>query len=246
MIPKILHYCWFGRGEFSEKMLICFKSWRNYLPEYEIREWNEDNFDINFNMYVKQAYKSKRYAFVSDYVRLYALYNYGGIYLDTDVEILKPLDKFLNHYSFSGFECKDCVPTAVMGSEKHSPIIKEMLSYYDGRFFINNKGEMDTTTNVKIITNLLIKKGLKLNGKKQTIEGLCLYPQIYFAPNTISMIFSKKPINSYAIHHFEGSWIQDKKSNSRIRKYIVGNIRNLIGTERLIKLKSFRYNTKQK
>ena len=106
MIPKIIHYCWFGgkpKPELAEK---CIESWKKFCPDYEIVEWNEGNFNINSNLYVKQAYEAKKYAFVTDYVRLYALYTQGGIYMDTDVMVLKPLDEYLNHEAFSGFESK--------------------------------------------------------------------------------------------------------------------------------------------
>ena len=103
-IPKVIHYCWFGRGKLPKLAKKCIKSWKKYLPDYKIIEWNEDNFDINSNQYVREAYEAKKYAFVSDYVRLYALYNYGGIYMDTDVEVIKSLDEFLIHEAFSGFE----------------------------------------------------------------------------------------------------------------------------------------------
>ncbi len=122
MIPKIIHYCWFGRGQKSEKIKACIASWKKYLPDYEIVEWNEDNFDLSSNLYVKQAYDSKKWAFVSDYVRLYALYHFGGIYMDTDVEVLKSLDEFLDAPSFTGFKTKDSPITAVLAQKKKIPL----------------------------------------------------------------------------------------------------------------------------
>lgn len=111
MIPKIIHYCWFGRGKMPKLALKCLKSWNKYCSDYKVICWNEDNFDINSNQYVKEAYESRKYAFVSDYVRLYALYNYGGVYMDTDVEVIKNIDKFLAEKAFTGFESETYVTT---------------------------------------------------------------------------------------------------------------------------------------
>lgn len=118
MIPKIVHYVWLGHGEKSDKIKTCIESWHKYLPDYEIIEWNEDNFDINYNDFTKQSYELKQYAFTSDVVRLWALYNYGGIYLDTDVLVYKPLDEFLSEPAFTGFEDTNYPVTATMRSRK--------------------------------------------------------------------------------------------------------------------------------
>ena len=120
MIPKIIHYCWFGRGEMPSLAKKCIASWKKYLPEYKVKQWNEDNFDLNLYPYVAEAYAQRKFAFVTDVVRLYALYTEGGIYMDTDVEVLKPLDEFLRHPAFSGFEDEKNVPTGIMGAEKGS------------------------------------------------------------------------------------------------------------------------------
>ena len=127
MIPKKIHYCWFGRNPLPESAQKCIASWRKYLPDYEIKEWNEDNFDINVNLYVKQAYESRKFAFVTDYVRLYALASEGGVYMDTDVEVLKTFDPFLHHHAFSGFENNNYVPTGMMASEKNGKWVTELL-----------------------------------------------------------------------------------------------------------------------
>jgi len=235
-IPKTIHFCWFGGSDFSPIIENCVISWKKYLPDYKIIEWNESNFDININRYVKEAYEARKFAFVSDYVRLHALYNYGGIYLDTDAEILKPLDVFLQDDGFSGFESRDRVPTAVMGSCRKNVFIKELLDYYENRTFILENGTFDLTTNVEIITNISIKYGLKLNGKKQRISNFIFYPQKYFCPNTIEMLFSIKPRRSYAIHHFEGSWLQSSNKKNKILHYIGGILRNNLGHRNYIKI----------
>src|SRR5690606_20470741 len=129
------------------KMELCIASWKKYLPEYELIEWNEENFDVSTNDFTKEAYAAKKYAFVSDYVRLYALYNYGGVYVDTDLEILKPIDRFLIHSAFSVFEANDSVPTAIMGSEPNNCLMGELLDYYSDKKFVKSDGSLDTTTN---------------------------------------------------------------------------------------------------
>lgn len=243
MIPKKIHYCWFGRGQKSELILRCIESWKKYCPDYEIIEWNEDNLDVNATRYTKQAYEAKKWAFVSDYARLYALYTEGGIYLDTDVELLKPLDCFLEHEAFTGFEVKDSPITAVMGAVKEHHIIKMLLDYYDTADFINEDGSLNLLTNTHIITKYFIEQGVLLNGKKQTIDSMVIYPQIVFCPNNFSRIFEKPSKKTYAIHHFDQSWKNSQRNNSfmyRFRRYVVGVLRNTLGTDRVENLSKLR------
>lgn len=235
-IPKVIHYCWFGKNPKPPLIQKCMDSWKQVLPEYEIIEWNEDNFDVAENQYAKEAYENKKWAFVTDYVRLKVLYEHGGIYLDSDVEILKPIDRFLKDDSFSGFESKDMVPTAIMGSKPHSKFIKELLSYYDNKSFLNSDGTFDLTTNTITITKICLENGLILNGKKQIINGFVLYPQKYFCPNSVARIFNKKPIGAYTIHHSMGSWGNNPKYTrgffARIKRYLTGLLRKIIGSEK--------------
>lgn len=207
MIPKKIHYCWFGKKPLPELALKCIESWNKYCPEYEIIEWNEDNFDINSNLYVKQAYESKKWAFVSDYVRLYALYNQGGIYMDTDVEVIKSIDEFLKESAFSGFEAVDRVPTGIMGCEKENEFFGMLLGQYNERSFIKENGLQDLTTNVTTITSYCVEKGLRLDNTEQIIEGFRLYPNDYFCPKDYNTKEMKITKNTYTIHHFDGSWI---------------------------------------
>ena len=167
MIPKVIHYCWFGRGQKPEQALMCIESWKKYLPGYELKEWNEDNFDITQNQYVCEAYENRKFAFVTDYVRLYALYHDGGVYMDTDVEVIGSYDQFLHHHAFSGFETDGNVPTGMMAAEKGSVWAKELLDQYDDRKFVMEDGSFDMTTNTTVITNYMLEKGLKLNNKYQ-------------------------------------------------------------------------------
>ena len=206
MIPKIIHYCWFGKGEKPELAKKCIESWKKYLPDYDIKEWNEDNFDINQYHYVKEAYNSRKFAFVTDVVRLYALYNEGGIYMDTDVEVLKPLDSLLKYKAVSGFEAETRIPTGLMASEKGLPIFNELLSQYNKIHFLNDDGSFDLTTNVTRITDTLLKYGLTLNGKEQTIKDFTLLPQDYLCPKSWETGKIKLTDRSLVIHHFAGSW----------------------------------------
>lgn len=241
MIPKIIHYCWFGGNPKSGLILSCIESWKKYLPDYEIREWNEETFDVNCNTYVRQAYEAKKWAFVSDYARLHALYNYGGIYLDTDVEVLKNLDCFLDNEAFTGFEAKDSPITAVMGTKAGNPEFKDLLDYYNDKTFIKEDGSYDITTNTTIISGILKNKGIVLNGKMQKLDSITIYPQIYFCPNNFSRIWNMPSKKSYAIHHFDQSWKSDKKDATslpkRIRRYALGWLRNQIGTDGVVNLK---------
>ena len=147
MIPKKIHYCWFGRGEKNPLIQHCMDSWKRVLPDYEIVEWNEDTFDVSSILWTKQAYEAKKWAFVSDYVRLYALFSQGGIYFDTDVEVLKPLDQLLDTELLLGFESNDMLTTAVIGSVARDPLIGSIIAAYQEKQFIKQDGTYDTIPN---------------------------------------------------------------------------------------------------
>lgn len=207
-IPRIVHYCWFGRGEKPGKIRKCMKSWKSHLGDYRIVEWNEDNFDISVNRYVKEAYEAKKYAFVSDYARLHALYHHGGIYLDTDVEVIKPLDRFLSHEAFSGFEDERFLQSGTMGAVRGHAWIKELLDYYDNKSFLLPDGSCDTTTNTAVISDICSGHGLKLNGKHQVLtNGVTFYPRVYFSPYDYINGGSFRTADSHTIHHFAQSWL---------------------------------------
>ena len=183
------------------------ESWKKHCPDYEIRRWDETSFDINSNPYVKEAYDAKKYAFVTDYVRLWALSQFGGIYMDIDVEVIKPLDRFLVHHAFSGFEFANKVPTGIMASEKGGLWAARELQQYDDRHFIKEDGTYDLTTNVFTITNNLRKEGFLLNNTYQDHRNIItMYPMEYFCPE------DQVPLkNTYTIHHFCGSWCSPRK-----------------------------------
>lgn len=201
MIPKIIHYCWFGRNEKSAFIEQCISSWREYLPDYELIEWNEGNFDVNISVFTTEAYFRKKWAFISDYVRAYALYNVGGVYLDTDVEIRNNLNSFLHHGAFSGFEGYGSPFTALWGAQRGHVWPKKIINYYDGL-----KG-FDGTTNTEIITSFLVDhyKVNPFNDSYQELsDNICIYPSNFFCLNL--------DLN-YAVHHFDGSWLEFKNPN---------------------------------
>lgn len=228
-IPKTIHYCWFGRGQKPELAEKCIASWKQFCPDYEIKEWNEDNFDLDSNLYTRQAYDSRKFAFVTDYVRLYAMYHEGGIYMDTDVEVLKSLDAFLEHQAFSSFENNNKIPTGLMAAEAGNPWIKDLLDEYIDLTFLDAAGNMDLTTNVERITNLTLRKyGLVPESSYQELGGgvLTLYPYDYFCPKDWQTGNINLTENSHTIHHFAGSWHTDaqkkqaEKNKLRREKYI--------------------------
>lgn len=215
MIPKVLHYCWFGRGEKDSTTQKCIASWYKYCHDYQIIEWNEDNFNINSNTFVQEAYEAKKWAFVSDYVRLYVLYRYGGIYLDADVELLKNFDDLLD-LGDAVTSYQECyIPAAVMLAQKNNPWIGFLLSYYDNRHFRKEDGTLDIVQNDKIITVHTIQKlGFKMGDSHITLGNVCILPSVYFAPykKTHQQKMSNYDIykidknKTYAIHHGNGSW----------------------------------------
>ncbi len=234
MIPKIIHYCWFGGKPLPELARKCIDSWRKYLPEYEIKEWNEQTFDIQSNTYAKEAYEAQKFAFVTDYVRLYALYHEGGIYMDTDVEVLKPLDDLLKYEAVSGFESPTQIPTGLMASREGHPFIKELLDEYNGLHFKKEDGSLDLTTNVTRITRHCLKYGLKQDNTLQTVNGLTLLPKDFLCPiNHDGRYRMTITENTLCIHHFAGTW---KTGPAKIKR----GISRAIGwrmTQLLIKVK---------
>ena len=220
MIPKIIHYCWFGRGEMPELAKKCIESWKNVLPEYEIKEWNEDNFNIDAFLYAREAYDNHKFAFVSDVVRLYALYTVGGIYMDTDVEVLKPFDSFLHHKAFSGYETVKMISTGIIGSEKGGKWVKHNLDYYIDKHFVNDDGSFNIVTNVTTITNYMKSIGLNQDNSYQDFPGLItVYPKDFFSPKSQDDGKIYLTENTVTIHHYAQSW--ESKTHRVLRKIII-------------------------
>lgn len=220
MIPKTIHYCWFGGNSFPGLVKKCINTWKKHCRDYKIIEWNENNFDISSApLYVQQAYEAKKWAFVSDYVRLYALTTMGGIYMDTDVEVLKPLDIFLNNKAFSGFEYGEYIQTAIMGSEKKFPLFEEFLKYYDNAIFINEDGTYNTKTNVQILTEILQNKGLVKNNAFQIIDGVALYPSEYFCPKSYFDGTINRTEKTHVIHHFDATWFTEAMQKEKLARW---------------------------
>ncbi len=211
MIPKIIHYCWFGRAQMPELALKCIESWHRYMPDYEYKLWNEDNFDVAIVSYTKEAYEAHKYAFVSDYVRLWALEREGGIYLDTDVVAFKSFDDLLVWKAFAGFEGSKTTPvgTCVMATEPHGIWVKEQLERYRQRHFVLEDGRWDQTTNVQFITKHMCENGLVLNGLEQDYKDLHIFPVEYFCPRQTTGEYCRTN-NTHCDHLGMGSWTTKK------------------------------------
>lgn len=201
-IPKKIHYVWVGNNPFPKDIKKCMKSWTKHLKDYEIIEWNENNFDLNSHPFLVAAYKAQKWAFVSDYIRAYVIYNEGGIYLDTDVILLDNFDNLLNHNAFVGFENPMHPFTAVFGAKKHHPLLKEMLKYYDDLDTYNFDFANNNTISVSDI--LINKFGCIPNNTYQELKNdIVVYPD---------NVLCNPSINSVAVHVFTGTWLTNKKS----------------------------------
>ena len=220
-IPKIIHYCWFGGNPLPETVHRCIESWKRFCPDYEIKRWDESNYDVHTCDYTKEAYAAGKWAFVSDYARFEILYLHGGIYLDTDVEIIRPIDDILKQGAWFGVEQSDngeilVNPGLGMAAEAGHPFYKRVLDQYARIHFLNPDGTRNQTTVVKYITDLLQESGLKEEAGIQCVEGIRLYPWDYFCPMEYRTgIISITP-NTRAIHHYSASWLS--KEEKRVHR----------------------------
>ena len=218
MIPKIIHFCWFGGNKKSPLIEKCMQSWKKFCPDYQIVEWNENNFDVHCCRYVDEAYEMKKWAFVSDYCRFYALEKMGGIYLDTDVELLKPLDEYLKTPIIAFEDGTKLAPGLIFGCEVNDKICQALLEEYDNDYFKNEDGSFNPRTVCDRATDLLKKHGLVANNTMQEVAGYTVYPTEYFNPYDMDsgkITIGKKTVS---IHHYAGSWV-DKKSKFRGKVY---------------------------
>ena len=237
MIPKKIHYCWFGGNPLPELAIKCIESWKKYCPDYEIIEWNESNFDIGSYRYAKEAYDAKKWAFVSDYARFDIIYNCGGVYFDTDVELIKPIDDILKKGAFMGCERNGKAdgtqtiavnPGLGIAAPAGLDIYKKILEEYKSFSFVNPDGTLNTTTVVKYTTDILTEYGLMNGNTIQNIAGIYIYPEEYFCP--ISYETGKMTIteNTRSIHHFSQSWISKPE---QFFHWLEVRLKNLFGSK---------------
>ena len=217
MIPKIIHYCWFS-PEFTEEAKRCIDGWHQLMPDYQFKHWNADNFDVNSVPYVKEAFEAGKFAFAADYIRLFALYTEGGIYLDCDIEAFKSFDDILHYHAFAGFEGSKHRPLmgAMMASEAGGVWVKEQLDEYEGLHFLKEDGSYDMMTNTVRITERMVKDGFITNGKEQTYKDLHVFPTDYFCPRQTTGEYFKTE-NTYCDHLGACGWGNSKKRNWLLR-----------------------------
>ena len=222
-IPKVIYYCWFGKGKLPKLAEKCIKSWKKYCPDYEIVCINEENFDINQNKYIREAYEAGKWAFVSDFARLKAVYDNGGIYFDTDVELIKPLDKLIEESGYMGFDDNGVVSTGLgFACEKGNELVGALLRDYDDIPFVLPDGSYDLTPCPDRNTKTMVELGLDLNKRDQIFMGIHFLPEDYLCP--MKYYTGKKIItkNTYSIHHFCASWTSATAKRTLIMKRIVG------------------------
>ena len=217
MIPKVIHYCWFGGNPLPDLAKKCIDSWKKYFPDYEIKEWNETNFDLNCCNYVKEAYEAKKWAFVSDYARFWILYNYGGLYFDTDVEIIKDMSDIVEKGAFMGCESSyKCAPGLGLGVNPGLGLYKEVLDDYRRSHFLNDDGTYNYFTVVDRTTKILKNHGFQSVNNIQKIEDIYIYPKDFFCPmdyETGTIVITE---NSRSIHWYDASWIDNRMKKRRI------------------------------
>lgn len=228
MIPKVIHYCWFGHNPLPPLAEKCIASWRKFLPDYEIKRWDESNFDVNIIPYTAEAYAAGKYAFVSDYARFWILYKYGGLYFDTDVEVIRPLDDIIKLGPFMGMETGSQLevnPGLGLGVPSGLGLMNKLLDCYEDRHFVLEENMRKQITVVDITTNLLIKEGLKPVAGIQEVGGIYIYPSEYFCPINVTTDHLNITPNTRTIHHYAATWVDNKGAvKKRIKKLLPESI----------------------
>lgn len=218
-IPKVIHYFWIGGKPIPESNLRCIESWKKYCPDYKIVRHDETNYDFSKNKYMREAYEHKKWGFVTDFARLDVIYNEGGIYLDTDVEVVKSLDPLLEYEAFMGFEDSLLVNTGIgFGAKKKQKGIEKLLKIYDSLEFVREDGELNITPTPNTATEMLEKNGLVRENKRQNVLGIEILPTEYLCPKSFETGKIKKTKNTYSIHHYDMSWVteSDKKRHTLV------------------------------
>lgn len=225
MIPKVIHYIWIGGNPLPKIAEKCIDSWKKFCPDFEIKCWDESNLNIDYNLYTRQAYNNKKWAFVSDVLRYDILVREGGIYMDIDVELLKPIDELLNCECFTGFESKkNIAPGLIMGAEKNSYDIKELLKMYDGEVFIKDDGSMNLRTICDRANEYYYGRGLKEVNEIQVVSHTTIYPKEYFNPTNLDTQKINITEKTYSIHHYNASWYTGSMKIKRTIKTILNFI----------------------
>lgn len=240
MLPKVIHYCWFGGKPLPKEAEKYISSWKKFLPDYEIKRWDETNFDVNSIPYTREAYKAGKYAFVSDYARFWILYNYGGLYFDTDVEIISSLDDIIQAGPFMGVEQQNndlitVAPGLCLGAEKYNELLADLIQYYSKANFLNPDGSLCLTNVVEITTEFLKKRQLRNTDEIQQCCGFNIYPKDYFCPIDYTTRELKITTNTRTIHHYAESWLP---KSTRI-KNTIGRVVGQNFLRALVKIKSW-------
>ena len=245
MIPKVIHYCWFGGNPLPKDAQMCLASWKKYLPDYEIKVWNESNFDVNCCPYVKGAYEQKKFAFVSDYARFWVLYNEGGVYFDTDVEVIKNMNHIISAGNFMGIEKSHATQNPEsgemvgvnaglgMGCEPNSSFLKEMLDLYESKPSFT----FDEGTIVHHTTWTLQKYGFLNENKFQDVAGFKIYPADFFCPMDSTTGLTDLTENTVSIHHYSCSWVNQKTLSFQLH-LLKNKLIKLLGPKVVLKLAS--------
>ena len=242
MIPRTIHFSWISGEKYPLLVNRCMRSWKKYAPDYEIICWDKNRFDINSLMFTKEAYQQKKWAFVADVQRLYALYHHGGIYLDSDVELFRPLDSLLNNNAFIGFEDDQLLSLGVLGSESGHPWIKKLLDYYNDIPFVRDDGSFDTTPNTFIVTRMTQEDlALQLVQSEQLLKHrVRVYPRTFFSPKDFKTGRVCISSDTYSIHHFSSSWMPlDARLFHKYQRFKHGMkflMRRAVGTQLVDKL----------
>ncbi len=221
MIPKKIHYCWIGGNSLPDSAKKCIESWKKFCPDYEIIEWNENNYDFTKNQYMKDAFEAKKWGFVPDYARLDIIYQHGGIYLDTDVEIIKSMDPLLQNSGFAGFESKEYVNFGQgFGAEASNPVIKKLMDSYENLSFKNPDGTLNRTASPVLNTIELCNIGLRRTGEMQNLmDCFKIYPLDYLCPKSINDGIIRKTENTYSIHHFDALWFTEEEQKVKLERW---------------------------